>query len=85
MTNLFTDYFQIITMRLSIRGFIVSDFISSFGDTIKLFIEALKDGKLKVTNEDSEQVVDTKFEDIPKTWLKLFEGGNTGKLVTKLV
>jgi NADPH-dependent curcumin reductase CurA len=72
-------------MSLSIRGFIVIDFMSTFPETIKLFIQALKDGKLKISNEESEQVVDTKFEDIPKTWLKLFDGGNTGKLVTKLV
>jgi NADPH-dependent curcumin reductase CurA len=28
--------------------------------------------------------VPTKFEDIPKTWTKLFSGGNTGKLVTQI-
>ena len=71
-------------MRLSIRGFVVIDFLSQAADTIKLFIQALKDGKLKISNEESEQVVDTKFEDVPKTWLKLFEGGNTGKLVSKI-
>jgi NADPH-dependent curcumin reductase CurA len=79
------DYFQIIAMRLSVRGFIVLDFASTFTETIKLFIQALQDGKLKISNEESEQVVDTKFEDVPKTWLKLFDGGNMGKLVTKIV
>jgi NADPH-dependent curcumin reductase CurA len=34
--------------------------------------------------EESEQVISAKFEDIPKIWVKLFEGGNMGKLVTKL-
>jgi NADPH-dependent curcumin reductase CurA len=29
--------------------------------------------------------VPTAFEDIPKTWLKLFEGANTGKLLTQIV
>ena len=72
-------------MRLSIRGFIVVDYASQFPATIKLLLEALKDGKLKITNEESEQVVDTKFEEVPKTWLRLFEGANTGKLVTKIV
>lgn len=42
----------------------------------------VKEGKLNV---DRETVVDTKFEDVPKTWQKLFTGDNTGKLVTKLV
>ncbi|KIW99122.1 uncharacterized protein Z519_00785 [Cladophialophora bantiana CBS 173.52] len=79
------NYFQVITMRLSIRGFIVSDYLSKAQETVQMFVQAVKDGKLKISNEESEQVVDTKFEDVPKTWLKLFEGGNTGKLVTKLV
>ena len=71
-------------MRLSIRGFIVIDYAEKFPETIGLFIEALKDGKLKISDEN-EQVVPTKFEDVPKTWLNLFTGGNTGKLVTKLI
>ncbi|KAJ9605354.1 quinone oxidoreductase [Cladophialophora chaetospira] len=85
VTDYSKDYFQVITMRLSIRGFIVIDFLDKAAETIKLFIQALKDGKLKISDEESEQVVDTKFEDVPKTWLKLFDGGNTGKLVTKIV
>jgi NADPH-dependent curcumin reductase CurA len=71
-------------MRLSIRGFIVIDYLPHAQETIGIFIKALQEGKLKISN-DSEQVVDTKFEDVPKTWLKLFEGGNTGKLITKLI
>ena len=71
-------------MRLSIRGFIVIDYADKFPETIGIFIEALKAGKLKISDEN-EQVVPTKFEDVPKTWLNLFTGGNTGKLVTKLI
>jgi NADPH-dependent curcumin reductase CurA len=43
----------------------------------------VEQGKIDVT--EGETVVDTKFEDIPKTWQMLFTGGNKGKLVTKLV
>jgi NADPH-dependent curcumin reductase CurA len=43
----------------------------------------VEEGKLDVT--EGETVVDTKFEDVPKTWQLLFTGGNKGKLVTKLV
>lgn len=78
------DYFQIIAMRLSVRGFIVMDFTPTFPETVKLLVSAVKEGKLKVSDAN-EQVVDTKFEDVPRTWLRLFEGANTGKLVTKLV
>ena len=38
-------------------------------------------GKLNI---EGEHVVKTDFADIPKTWLKLFEGANQGKLVTAL-
>jgi len=78
------NYFQVITMRLSIRGFIVTDYLPKARETVQLFVDALQEGKLKVS-DDNEQVVPTKFENIPHTWWKLFEGGNTGKLVTKLI
>jgi NADPH-dependent curcumin reductase CurA len=78
------DYLQLIMMRLSIRGFLVTDYLSHFGEVIQIFIKALQEGKLKISSEN-EQIVDTNFDDVPKTWLKLFEGGNTGKLITKLV
>lgn len=71
-------------MSLSVRGFIVSNYASTFPETVKLLVSAVKEGKLKVSDEN-EQVIDTKFEDVPRTWLRLFEGANTGKLVTKLV
>ena len=77
------NYFQIITMRLQVKGFLVLDFISKARGTVALFRRAIADGKLKLGGE-SEIVVPTKFEDVPNTWMKLFSGGNTGKLVTKI-
>lgn len=53
------------------------------GRALKVFRQGIQDGKLKI-GEGNETVVPTKFEDVPKTWLKLFSGDNTGKLVTKL-
>ena len=80
------NWFEIISMRIQVRGFIVTDYINQgkAGDTIQIFKKAIEDGKLKVGDEN-EQVVDTKFEDIPKTWMHLFDGRNTGKLITKIV
>ena len=71
-------------MRLSIRGFIVTDFMGTAKETQQLIVKSVEEGKLKIGAEQ-EQVVDTTFEDIPKTWLMLFEGANRGKLITKLV
>jgi NADPH-dependent curcumin reductase CurA len=75
---------EVISMRISILGFIVLDFADHQAEITKLFIEEVKKGTIVVSDE-SETVVDTKFEDIPKTWVMLFSGGNKGKLVTKLV
>lgn len=47
-------------------------------------LQAWKDGKIKV-DDSTETVIDTKFIDIPRTWLKLFDGSNTGKLTTHVV
>lgn len=84
--NSFTskNYFLVITMRLQIKGFIVLDWLEHAGEALDIFKKALQEGKLKI-GDDNETVVDTKFEDVPKTWTMLFDGGNTGKLVTKLV
>jgi NADPH-dependent curcumin reductase CurA len=78
------NYFQVITMRLQIKGFIIFDYLPRAAEAIGVFRKALQEGKLKL-GDANETVVDTKFEDVPKTWLMLFSGGNTGKLVTKLI
>lgn len=43
---------------------------------------AVKERKLVI--KDEETLVRTTFEEIPKTWGMLFEGGNTGKLITQV-
>lgn len=70
-------------MRIQIRGFIVTDYMSKRGEVLDIFRQAIEDGKLDIGAE-SEQVVPAKFEDIPKVWMKLFEGSNTGKLITAI-
>ncbi|KAL2419248.1 hypothetical protein ABEF95_002215 [Exophiala dermatitidis] len=77
------DYMDIIHMRLSIRGFIVIDFFDKAQEVTGILTKAVEAGKLNV--RQCEQVVPSRFEDVPKTWLKLFEGGNTGKLITKII
>lgn len=78
------NWFNVISMRLQIRGFIVIDHLSKAVQTIGTLVNAVKEGKIKI-GEENETVVKTKFEEIPATWLKLFEGGNQGKLVTAIV
>ncbi|KAH7076167.1 hypothetical protein FB567DRAFT_155112 [Paraphoma chrysanthemicola] len=80
------NWFEIIINRLEVKGFIVTDAVVSgkAAGWLKEMIQGVKDGKIKV-GEETETVVKTKFEDVPKTWSLLFKGGNTGKLVTELV
>jgi len=80
------NWAQVIMQRLNIKGFIVSDYLGdgNAGKFIDELAKGVKDGKIQIGDE-SETVVDTKFEDVPKTWVRLFEGANTGKLVTKIV
>lgn len=78
------NWMEIITMRIEIRGFIVLDAGVKLGEIGKKLVEAYKEGKLVVTDQGLTEVP-TKFEDIPKTWMMLFEGGNTGKLATKVI
>lgn len=79
------NWFEIVAMRITIRGFIVTDAVNSgrSKEIVKELTKAYKNGNIKAT-EEGQTVVPTKFEDIPKTWMMLFSGKNTGKLITKL-
>ncbi|KAM6522912.1 quinone oxidoreductase [Fusarium falciforme] len=78
-------YFHIISMRLQIRGFILFDYPPAEALEVQnLLQQAIVDGKLSVS-DGNETIVSTTFEDVPRTWLRLFDGNNTGKLVTRLV
>ncbi|KAF7193991.1 putative membrane protein [Pseudocercospora fuligena] len=76
------NWFEIVIMRLQVKGFIVLDFMKDFPKALELFKEAVADGRLDI--EGGETVIKTDFEGIPKTWLKLFDGSNQGKLITQL-
>ncbi|PKY03902.1 hypothetical protein P168DRAFT_319359 [Aspergillus campestris IBT 28561] len=77
------NWFQVITMRLRIQGFIVLDYAAQAHEARAVLRRAIEEGKL-VLDAESETVCSVRFEDIPAVWMKLFEGGNRGKLVTQL-
>ncbi len=79
----FRNWFQVISLRIQILGFIVLDFAPKMAEGTRELIAAYKEGKIRIGDE-TEMVVDTAFEQIPRTWMMLFEGGNTGKLITKV-
>ena len=80
------NWIDVIAMRIQLRGFIVTDHMQKGKamETLEVLKRGVQDGKLKI-DEESEHIVDAKFEDIPAVWMKLFEGANTGKLITKLI
>lgn len=77
------NWFEVVSMRIEIKGFIVLDFASKFAEALGLFKQAVEEGKLTVGDE-GEHIVEAGFEEIPKVWLGLFEGANQGKLLTKI-
>ncbi|GAA5866895.1 hypothetical protein JCM3774_004596 [Rhodotorula dairenensis] len=77
------NWFNIISMRITVRGFIVTDFIEKWAEAGQAVQQAIKDGRF--LTEGTETKVKSKFEDVPQTWTGLFKGHNQGKLVTELV
>lgn len=79
------NWMEIVKNRINVHGFIVIDALMAgkAPAIIGELVGGIKAGKIKI-GADSETIVPTKFEDIPKTWNMLFEGGNQGKLVTQL-
>ncbi|KAF2136277.1 uncharacterized protein K452DRAFT_292524 [Aplosporella prunicola CBS 121167] len=77
------NWFEIVSMRLNIRGFILLDWAHKLTEMMEELVQAATEGKI-VLGGESETVVEAGIEDVPRTWMKLFEGGNTGKLITKL-
>ncbi|EUC47963.1 hypothetical protein COCMIDRAFT_3095 [Bipolaris oryzae ATCC 44560] len=79
------NWVDVISNRIEVKGFILLDAMEQgkTGAMIEELVKAAKEGKIQLGPE-TETVVPTKFEDVPKTWVMLFNGGNTGKLITEL-
>ncbi|PYI11476.1 NAD(P)-binding protein [Aspergillus sclerotiicarbonarius CBS 121057] len=78
------NFYQVVINRISVLGFIIFDYKDHHQEAREELIQAWRDGKL-VVDDATETVVETTFEDIPRVWMKLFDGLNTGKLITKLI
>lgn len=81
------NYYHLIAQRISILGFIVTDLFKDpkrVGEIQATLIEAVKTGKLKADETTETRVAAKGIEEVPKIWETLFEGKNTGKLLTIL-
>lgn len=79
------NWMVVVMMRLQLRGFIVTDYLAPERrrEMQQYLLKGVEEGKLKI-GEENQHVVPAKFEDVPEVWTKLFGGGNTGKLITKV-
>jgi NADPH-dependent curcumin reductase CurA len=72
-----SNYMSLLINHASMTGFVVSDYGADYADGLREMAGWLAEGKL-VARED---VAHGGIERFPETLLRLFEGGNTGKLV----
>jgi NADPH-dependent curcumin reductase CurA len=73
------NLFEMVTRRIKMEGFLVMDFAALFEDARRDLATWLAAGQLK-----SYVDVQEGFENIPKTFMRIFTGENIGKQVLKI-
>ncbi len=73
------NLFNIIGKRLRVQGFIVSDHQDMLGDFVRDLATWVPEGKVQW-----QETIEEGIENAPAAFLKLFSGGNTGKMLVKL-
>jgi hypothetical protein len=71
--------FLVVTKRLRIQGYIISDHFDRFGEFVEQASEWVRDGRL----QHREMIVEG-IENAPKAFLGLFRGENIGKMLVKV-
>ncbi|KAI1491902.1 hypothetical protein F5X96DRAFT_629466 [Biscogniauxia mediterranea] len=77
------NWFELISMRINIRGFIMLDWMDKAPAILQELIGAVADGRIKL--HDAETMVEARIEEQPEVWMRLFSGKNQGKLITNLI
>jgi len=72
------NLFMLVVRRARMQGFLVTDYAKKFAQARAQLIEWIKQGK--IVHRDT--IVEG-FESLPKAFLKLFDGSNTGKLLVR--
>jgi NADPH-dependent curcumin reductase CurA len=73
-----SNYMSLLVSRARMEGFVVFDFADKFSVAVKDMAGWLAKGELL-----SKEQVEEGIENFPTVLLKLFDGGNFGKLVLK--
>jgi NADPH-dependent curcumin reductase CurA len=74
-----SNLFELIARRVRMEGFLVSDFAARFAEGRRALEGWLDEGQLKAFVD-----VQTGFENIPSTFLRIFSGANVGKQMLKI-
>ncbi|MBL8286845.1 MAG: NADP-dependent oxidoreductase [Rubrivivax sp.] len=74
------NYLSLLVNRARMEGMVVFDYADRYPQAVAELAGYLKDGRLK----SREDVVQGTVRDFPATLLKLFSGGNFGKLVLEI-
>ncbi|PGH19219.1 hypothetical protein AJ80_04084 [Polytolypa hystricis UAMH7299] len=77
------NWFELVSGRITIRGFIMLDYMNEVPAIMQKLIGAAADGTIKLGQ--NETLVEAGIEEQPGVWMRLFSGGNQGKLITKLI
>ena len=72
--------FQVVTKRLSLRGFIIMDHTDRHPAFLEEVGAWVRDGRVQFR----ETVVEGGVEAAPQAFIDLLRGANTGKMVVKL-
>jgi NADPH:quinone reductase len=70
---------MLIVARAKVQGFLVTDYMQRFGEAMVEMSGWLREGKLKYREDIIEG-----FENLPKAFIGLFHGENTGKRIVKV-
>jgi NADPH-dependent curcumin reductase len=73
------NMFSLIAKRIRMQGFIMFDYMAEIDGAMADLVQWLTDGKLQWREDIQEG-----FENIPSTFLRLFNGSNQGKQLLKL-
>lgn len=74
-----SNLFELITRRVRMEGFLIGDYASRFADARQALERWMNEGQLKAFVDVQEG-----FENIPKTFMRIFIGSNVGKQTLKI-
>jgi NADPH-dependent curcumin reductase CurA len=74
-----SNYMSLLVSRSRMEGFVVFDYAQQFGTAMQEMAAWMAAGKL-----NSKEHIETGIENFPEVLLKLFDGGNFGKLILQV-